>query len=237
MKRWKILIIAFLFLSAVLFKEVVASELIEKIVEKDGKAVAMIVTYDKESKPLSQGSCFIVDAEGIIVTNLHVISNAYSGVIKLTNGAFYRIKEILGEDADVDIAFLKVEGKELPTVELGDSDKVKVGESVIAIGNPQGLQNSVSTGIISGIREIEFGNKVYKLIQTITPISPGSSGGVLLNMEGKVIGITESSLIEGQNLNFAIPINYVKQLITQAAEPIDQGVKKYLNYYFLGYCI
>jgi hypothetical protein len=111
-----------------------------------------------------------------------------------------------------DIAVLKASGSDFPTVALGDSDKVQVGEEVVSIGSPLSLEATVSNGIISSIRELKDENQ--RLFQTTAPISPGSSGGALLNMGGELIGITTAEMVGGQNLNFAVPINVVKPLLS-----------------------
>jgi hypothetical protein len=114
-----------------------------------------------------------------------------------------------------DIAVLKAFGSDFPTVALGDSDKVQVGEEVVSIGSPLSLEATVSNGIISSIRELK--NENQRLFQTTAPISPGSSGGALLNMGGELIGITTAEVVGGQNLNFAVPINVVKPLLSASS--------------------
>ena len=108
-------------------------------------------------------------------------------------------------------AIVKIKGRRFPCANLGNSESVEVGDEVVAIGNPLGLKNTISPGIISGIREMEG----FKVFQLTAPISSGSSGGPLFNLYGEVIGVTYSSMIKGQNLNFAIPINDVKLLYAE----------------------
>jgi Trypsin-like peptidase domain len=146
--------------------------------------------------------------------------------VKLNNGAFYKIDGFVASDEVADIAVVKVAGNNLPVLAFADSDKATVGQSVVAIGSPLGLENSVSTGIISGIRE-EAGRK---LLQTTAAASPGNSGGPLSNPSGEVIGIVTSKLVGGENLNFAIPSNSVKNLLAfagSAIKPLDSGASSF----------
>lgn len=179
-------------------------------------AVVYVATFDAKGQQEGLGSGFVVDASGIIVTNLHVIQGAKALSVKMADGEMYDKVEIVDYDARRDIAVLKVKpyGK-LPTVTLGDSDRVEIGEEAVAVGNPKGMEHTVTSGLISAMRQDEG----YKLIQISVPISPGSSGGPLFDRQGRVIGITTAQLRgEGvQNLNFAVPINYAKPLIDPKA--------------------
>ncbi len=179
-------------------------------------AVVYIATFDAKGQQEGLGSGFVVDASGVIVTNLHVIQGAKALSVKMADGEVYDKVDIVDYDARRDIAVLKVRpyGK-LPTLTLGDSDRVEIGEEAVAVGNPKGMEHTVSSGLISAMRQDEG----YKLIQISVPISPGSSGGPLFDRQGRVIGITTAQLRgEGvQNLNFAVPINYAKPLIDPKA--------------------
>jgi len=154
----------------------------------------------------ASGSGFIISPDGRIVTNYHVIDGAASGKVVLNDGTTFTDIKVLGWDKVGDLAIIKVPGTGLPAVTTGNSDAAQIGEAVVAIGSPLGLQNTVSTGIISARRE--------GYLQTTAPISHGSSGGALFNMMGEVIGITSTGMEEGANLGFAIPINDVKSLVT-----------------------
>lgn len=182
-------------------------------------AVVYIATFNAKGEQQGLGSGFVVDSSGIVVTNLHVIQGAQALSVKMADGEMYDKVQILDYDARRDIAVLKIRpfGK-LPTVPLGDSDAIEIGEEAIAVGNPKGMEHTVSSGLISAFRQDEG----YRLIQTSAPISPGSSGGPLFDRYGRVIGITTAQLRgEGvQNLNFAVPINYVKPMIDPKATPI-----------------
>jgi Trypsin-like peptidase domain len=174
-------------------------------------SIVSIVMSDKEGKPISQGSGFFVSKDGLIVTNYHVIAEGSSAVARLPNGAFYVVDGVLTFDKARDVAVIKAHGQNFRTLTLGNSDRVQVGEEVVAIGNPLSLDSTVSNGIVSGMRAVK--EEGGKLLQITAPISTGSSGGPLFNMEGGVIGITTMYLKGGENLNFAIPINDAKPLL------------------------
>jgi len=199
--------------------------------------VVVIVTYDKEGNPISQGSGFIVRKDGAIVTNYHVISNA--GNIKIKAGSkVLRVEGLLYIDKENDIVILKAKAKELPIVKLGDIDKTEVGENVYVISSPLGLENTISEGILSGKREIDPKSKI---LQITAAISEGSSGSPVFNKNGEVIGIATFILKEAQNLNFAMPVNLIKnkisaKKITALKEAKIEDYKKTAEYWFtLGY--
>ena len=171
-------------------------------------SVVLIVTSDKNGNPLARGSGFVVDSDGLLATNLHVIEGAYSASVTLANGDTYDNALVADADARKDLALLQIKAVDLKAVRLGDSDSVQVGQHVVAVGNPHGLANSVSDGIISAVRQEDGA----RLLQITAPISPGSSGGPLLNDGGEVIGVTQAT-VEGQNLNFAVPANYLKPMV------------------------
>lgn len=183
-----------------------------QIVEKYGKAVVLITTVKESQGTVGIGTGFIVSSSGVIITNFHVIAGAYPAMIKLTNGDIYDDILIIDFDERRDIAIIKIKGWDLPVVELGNSELIKIGEQIIVIGNPQGLENSVTDGLVSGIRDSGDG---YNVHQISAPISPGSSGSPVFNRKGEVIGIATSSIEDGQNLNFSVPINYARGLISE----------------------
>lgn len=182
------------------------------IMEKYGKAVVLLACVKSGGEEIGLGSGFIVSSTGVIITNYHVIENAYPIIVKLTNGDIYDKIFVVDADKRRDIAILKIKAFGLPIVTLGNSDNIKVGEKVIVIGNPKGLENSISDGLLSAVRESGLG---YKMYQMTAPISPGSSGSPVFNDKGEVIGIATSSLVEGQNLNFCVPINYARGAISE----------------------
>ncbi len=169
----------------------------------------------KEFKQKSLGSGFIIDKQGYIVTNNHVIEGADEIKVKLNNGNEYEAK-IVGRDPNTDIALIKIKPKEeLPVVELGDSDALKIGEWVVAIGSPFGLEHTVTAGIVSAKGRVIGSGPYDDFIQTDASINPGNSGGPLINMEGKVIGINTAIIASGQGIGFAVPINLAKGIIEQ----------------------
>jgi S1-C subfamily serine protease len=184
---------------------------IPAIARETSGSVVSIVMSDKDGHPLAQGSGFLISKDGHVVTNYHVIKSGISAVVKLPNGTFFAVDGVLASDKVRDVAIIKAHGVDFHTLTLGDSDRLRVGEEVVAIGNPLSLESTVSNGIVSGIRIVEA--EAGKYLQITAPISPGSSGGPLFNMEGEVVGITTSHLVGGENLNFAIPINDVKPLL------------------------
>jgi hypothetical protein len=174
-------------------------------------AIVSIVMSDKDGHPLAQGSGFLISKDGKVVTNYHVIRNGASAVIKFPDGAFFAADGVLVSDKNRDVAIIKVHGNGFKALTLGDSDRLQVGEEVVAIGNPLSLESTVSNGIVSAMRTVE--DDGGKFVQITAPISPGSSGGPLFNMAGEVVGITTSHIKGGENLNFAIPINDVKPML------------------------
>jgi len=139
-----------------------------QVIKQCVDSVVLIEVRDTSDKVMRTGSGFVASPDGRIVTNYHVIKDAPSAYIKLNNGAFFKVDGLVASDADADVAIIKVAGNNLPVLVFGDSDKASVGETVIAIGSPLGLANSVSTGIISGLRD----DSGRKWIQTTAAVSP-----------------------------------------------------------------
>lgn len=166
--------------------------------------------------PNGVGSGFVVSNDGKIVTNLHVIRGARQASVVTSDGREFSDIEVLATDAAHDLAVLRIGAQGLQALLLGDSAVTKPGEHVVVIGHPLGLGNTVSDGLVSAVRELSANSS---LLQISAPISPGSSGGPLFNDKGEVIGISTLVIAEGQNLNFAVPINTLKPLLR-----INQGV-------------
>jgi serine protease Do len=172
-------------------------------------------------KAKSLGSGFVIDAAGYILTNNHVVENADEIVVKLNTGKEFKAK-VVGRDSKTDIALIEIHGaSDLVSVKLGDSDKLRVGQWVIAIGNPFGLENTVTAGIVSALgRHINQG-PYDNFIQTDAAINPGNSGGPLVNTKGEVVGINTAIYSRsGGNIGigFAIPINIAKEIVPQLKE-------------------
>ncbi len=186
--------------------------------EANGSIVSIVMS-DKDGHPIAQGSGFLISKNGHVVTNYHVIKNGASAVVKLPDGAFFAVDGVLASDKDRDVAIIKAHGNDFRTLTLGDSNRIQVGEEVVAIGNPLSLESTVSNGIVSAIRTVE--DEGGKFVQVTAPISPGSSGGPLFNMAGEVVGITTSHIKGGENLNFAIPINDVKPMLRATSSKLS----------------
>jgi S1-C subfamily serine protease len=184
-------------------------------------AVATIYVYDSRGKPVGQGSGFLINADGLCVTNFHVIQDAFSADIKLGDGRLYHLLSVSAYDMEHDLAIVQLgrktssgieEAKELPFLRLA-TDKAQIGDRIATVGSPEGLSNSVADGLVSAIRN-EDGSQ---FLQISAPISPGSSGGPVFNFKGEVVGISSFQLKEGQNLNFAIPVDEITRLRGQSA--------------------
>ena len=173
------------------------------------------------SRQRSLGSGFIISRDGLILTNNHVVDGAEKIAVKLSDGSEFEGK-VVGRDDRTDIAVLKIDAKKsLPTARLGNSEQIQVGEWVIAVGNPFGLDNTVTSGIVSAKGRHIGAGPYDNFIQTDVPINPGSSGGPLIDLRGEVVGINTAILSQnGGNIGigFAMPINLVKELLPQLQE-------------------
>jgi tetratricopeptide (TPR) repeat protein len=199
-----------------------SAQTITDIVEKASKSVVMIISYDSAGYSLGQGSGVFVSNDGRALTNAHVLKGAYSAEV-LTSFADFTEVQVLYIDDKRDLALIRVLTNQSTPIDLPDNTDFKAGQRVIAIGNPLGFEKTVSDGLISGIRWTKDG---IELIQTSVPISPGSSGGVLLNELGQLIGITTLSIRTGQNINFAISINTIGEF----AKDYDQADPQKTNF-------
>jgi len=180
-----------------------ADEKLVDLIKKVKPSVVLIETFDKDNKPIGQGSGFFIDNKGRLITNHHVVESAYSATIKTSAGKEYPVQGIVAKDTEADIVKLVVNLPDANITLLNLSVNVpSEGEDIFVIGNPLGLESTVSTGIVSAVRDIPaFG----KILQITAPISPGSSGSPVINRKGEVIGIATLIVTKGQNLNFAIP--------------------------------
>ena len=194
----------------------------QQIAQKAFRSTVLLVMEDANGQPLSLGSGFFV-GDGQIATNLHVVEGSTRGYAKLVGQETkFNIEGYTAIDEKRDLIILKVTTFGAQDISLGNSDLAQVGETVYAVGNPRGLEGTFSDGIISSIRPV--GND--KLIQITAPLSPGSSGGPVLNRRGEVIGVSVLTIRDGQNLNFAIPSNYLKNLLTKVgyAKSLSQAI-------------
>ncbi len=185
---------------------------------------SVVVLYGGSSSDdiTTLGTGFFVSHDGLLVTNYHVIEAVKHLKVKLSNGDIFDRIKVVDYDERRDIVVLSVPAYNTKPVQLGDSDTVSPGDKIVVIGNPEGFEGSVTDGIVSGIRVSEKG---YRLIQISAPISPGSSGSPVFDAKGKVIGLAVGMVKEAQNLNFAVPVNYVRPLITSENRiPFEQFV-------------
>ena len=184
---------------------------------------------DKTIPMKGAGSGFIINKEGFILTNEHVVKDADKIKVTLKDGRSFDGK-IIGKDKKLDLAVIKIDAHDLPVARLGDSNNIRPGEWVIAIGNPYGFANTVTAGIVSALgRSIQDLGK-RDLIQTDAAINPGNSGGPLINLAGEVIGVNVAIVAQAQGLGFAIPINEAKDVLGQLVEK-GKVVRAWLGVY------
>jgi S1-C subfamily serine protease len=196
---------------------------IPNIVHNAWPSMVTITMRDETGRVLATGSGFVVASEGLVLTNAHVVQlNGVAEVeARFQDGSSFQVQGIAALDSDHDLALIKLKSvnHEFPALRLGNSGIAEAGQHVIAIGSPLAGASNVSTdstvsdGIVSGLRD--WPNGKMKVFQVTTPISPGSSGGALLNMSGEAIGVTSAGIPDGQNLNFAVPISYAAPLLTK----------------------
>ena len=168
------------------------------------------------SQPGGSGSGVIVGRDGVVITNAHVVQSARVVEVGLADGRTLR-GQVLGLDPSIDIAVVRVQGQNLPAAPVGDSDRLEVGQAAIAIGNPLGLERTVTSGVVSAVNRNPRGIALDGLIQTDAAISPGNSGGPLVDSRGRVIGINTAVLAGAgaSGLGFAVPINLANNVVQQ----------------------
>jgi len=191
------------------------------------RAVGTVYIYDSLGKPIGQGSAFLITADGVCVTNFHVIKDAYSAEVKLGDGRLFHLLAVQAYDPRQDIAIIQLgrktsggveQARDLPFLTLA-TEPVQTGDRIATVGSPEGLSNSVADGLVSAIRDDDG----RRLLQISAPISPGSSGGPVFNLAGEVVAISSFQMVEGQNLNFAIPIEQVSTIRNQRANlPLEE---------------
>jgi hypothetical protein len=162
----------------------------------------------------SLGTGFVVGNDGLVATNLHVVAGNSKITITLADHREFQVVEIYNGDRQRDLVIMRIEAQKLPVLSLGDSNAIHPGDSVVAIGHPLGLEDTVSNGLVSAIRKLD---EDLTVLQISAPIAPGSSGGPIFNDRGEVIGVATAIMMGGQNLNFGLPITYVKDLLKKPA--------------------
>jgi serine protease Do len=174
---------------------------------------------ERELKQRSLGSGVIIDRMGYILTNYHVVQRAEEITVRLSDGREFKAK-VIGRDSKTDLSLIKVSSpaQNLPFLPLGDSDKMRVGDWVLAVGNPFGLAHTVTSGIISATGRVIGTGPYDNFLQTDAPVNPGNSGGPLVNLRGEVVGVTTAIVATGQGIGFAIPSNIAKTIIAQLRE-------------------
>lgn len=213
-RRWPAALFSWSLLAVLLaapLTSAAAAPSIQEIYRRAAPSVVFITQVDAAGKTTSVASGFIVAPNGVVVTNYHVIEPDPGAVqlrVKVPSGDVYSEVRVIYAEQRRDFAVISLRATGLPALPVGDSDRVEVGDQILAIGNPQGLELTLTQGIVESLRTTEqYG---YRFIQHQAPISPGSSGGPLLNMNGEAIGINAFRLRDAQNIAGAIPINYVK---------------------------
>ncbi len=226
------------------------SQAVVNVVEKIGPTVVRIGAvkgHGPYNADTGLGSGVIITPDGYIVTNHHVVDDASTIEVFLTTGESYKA-DVVGTDPATDIVVLRILANDLPFVAFGDSERLRVGQLAIAIGNPLGFQNTVSTGVISAMGrtlQAEMGRVIDNVIQTDALLNPGNSGGPLVNSQGEVIGINTAMIRQAQGIGLAIPSStvswVVSDLITRGkvrraylgivgrVRPIENRIKRYFN--------
>jgi hypothetical protein len=184
-----------------------------EIIAQAKPAVIQVIAFDQQWKPIKNGTGFFISPDGYAVTNFHVVSGAANVMARSNNGAFFHYEGLVAHPSDVDLVILKFSATDVPFLHLGQSKDAREGERVLVIGNPEGLQGTVSDGIIAAFRA----NR--SIIQITAAISPGSSGSPVLDENGQLIGVATIQYAEGQNLNFAIAVEWVTAALQQQPQP------------------
>jgi S1-C subfamily serine protease len=180
---------------------------VARIARENLPSVVTLIALDDRDQPLALGSGFFISRDGVLVTNAHVVGGAAKVLVRWRGQSGVALK-ILNFARKYDLVTIQTSFTSTPAVLLADSDTAAVGQDVIVLGSPQGLEGTVSTGIIGGLRVLGG----VKFLQITAPISPGSSGGPVFNFQGRVIGISTATSAKGQNLNFALPVNLLRDV-------------------------
>lgn len=197
-----------------------SSDLDAAAIAKRTMPSVVLIAGDTNNGMRKSGSGFIVGADGTIATNLHVVRDLRNALVKLGTGELYDDIQVLAFDERKDIAIIKVPAFGLPALPLANSDSIEVGIPVALVGNPLEFENSITTGIVSALRMSDLG---YKVIQTDAAANPGNSGGPLMNAQGRALGLLTYKRRDSENLNFVVPSNYIRGLLTNTrAFPLSE---------------
>lgn len=197
----------------------------EQIYEKVNNAVVIVLAYDSGGNLINQGSGVVIKDDGYIITNYHIMKNASKASV--VHGNLFENAELIGGDEESDILFIKISKSYLSVIATPETEEIKIGQKIYAIGSPMGYENTISDGIVSGYRKFDK----IDLIQITASISPGSSGGAVVNSRGELIGISTYTISEGQNINFAIPIGVIgeieiKPFVFKLTKPAEAKIEK-----------
>ena len=207
---------------ALLFAGSAVAKTVEEITAKSRDSIVVITQRGRDGNVEGIGSGFVVSKEGLIATSLHVIGEGRPIEIRFSNGEKFTATEIHAWDRKLDLAIIRIANSNQPALKIGDLTELKQGSQVIAMGNPRGLTHSVVQGVVSAFRDFSQG----KMIQLAIPIEPGNSGGPLLDMTGRVVGILEMKSAITENLGFATPIDALKTLLDKPNPvPIENWIK------------
>jgi hypothetical protein len=190
----------------------------QEIFRRVSPSVALVLAGAGDGKPSSLSSGVILGADGVVFTAYHAVKNAKQLQVRLANGETFDQVELVGFDERRDVAALRIPAMHLPALAVANSSEAKPGDPLYVIANPRGLNSSVSNGVLSAVRladEVPGAGSGYRLLQLTAPISPGSSGGVVVDAQARALGIVVSTLEGGQNLNFAVPLDSVAGISTQ----------------------
>jgi regulator of sirC expression with transglutaminase-like and TPR domain len=191
---------------------------VEQLAESVRKSVVVVTQAGRDGKRNGLGSGFVVSADGLIATNLHVIGEGRAIKVQTADGKVHDVTHVHASDRSLDLALIRIDAKGLAPLALGDSDKLRDGQPVVAVGNPRGLVHSVVAGVVSGKREVDG----RQMIQLAIPIEQGNSGGPFVDMDGRVQGILTIKSLVTPNLGFAVPVNALKPLL-QKPNPVPMA--------------
>ncbi len=194
---------------------------VEQLAEELKPSIAVLIYTGRDGKQQGLGTGFVV-GDGLVATNLHVIGEGRPVVVQLADGSKHEASEIVASDRKLDLAVVRIAAKKLKALPLGDSNAMKQGQPIVALGHPRGLEHSVVAGVLSGKRELDG----VSMLQLAIPIEQGNSGGPVLDMQGRVLGVVTMKSLVTANLGFAVPINALKQLL---AKPNPVSMEQWLT--------